>query len=208
MSKHLSGSKRLAVIQRWVNGYDDPEWEVLPTRKEGKYIVKKRETPIEDNDETEEIESKTSEKEEIEETEKVEEIEETPQTQKPPKPNKTQQMKIKVPKVEKTQQYDPTINLEILNQLKLFGEEIKNKREKKEQKKMIKDVVYKQMNKVGGVRMQTQYPPEYIYTQTPNIISQPEPETSENKVQPPLPPPQQQPITFQRRNRIFDDLIG
>lgn len=197
MSKHLSGSKRLAVIQRWVNGYDDPEWEVLPTRKEGKYIVKKRETPIEDNDETEEIESKTSEKEEIEETEKVEEIEETPQTQKPPKPNKTQQMKIKVPKVEKTQQYDPTINLEILNQLKLFGEEIKNKREKKEQKKMIKEVVHKQMMKQPRYQY-TQ--PQYI--QEPNVIEDDEPNNEINEEPQPIAPP-----IYRRRNNIFSDMF-
>ena len=46
MSKHLTGSKRLAVIHRWLNGMDDPDWEVLPTKKKDKYIVKLRTTPI------------------------------------------------------------------------------------------------------------------------------------------------------------------
>ena len=57
MSKHLTGSKRLAIIQRWINGHDDPNWEVLPTRREGKYIVKKRTEPLETQEtkETQEI---------------------------------------------------------------------------------------------------------------------------------------------------------
>ena len=81
MSKHLTGSKRLAVIQRWINGHDDPEWEVFPTRTEGKYIVKQRKTPLpEKTQETEEIEE-TPETEEIEETPETEEIEETPETE-------------------------------------------------------------------------------------------------------------------------------
>ncbi len=128
MSKHLTGSKRLAVIQRWINGHDDPDWEVFPTRKEGKYIVKKRETPIQKVQESEE------ENEEIEENSENEEIE-----------------KVKTPKIPKksprNQVFDQTVNLEILNQLKLLGDEIKRKREKKEQKRMIKEVVTKQYSK-------------------------------------------------------------
>ena len=149
MTKHLTGSKRLAIIQRWINGHDDPNWEVLPTRKEGKYIVKKRTDPIE-----------------------VEKVEETP-----PKPQKV----AKTPKPPKPQVYDPTINLEILNQLKLLGEEIRNKREKKEQKRMIKEVINKQMNK-----------PRYVYQQAQEEQPEPEPE------------PLQMPIN--RRSRIFEDM--
>ena len=65
MSKHLTGSKRLAVIQRWINGHDDPEWEVFPTRTEGKYIVKQRKTPLPE---------KTQETEEFEENEEIPEV--------------------------------------------------------------------------------------------------------------------------------------
>lgn len=158
MTKHLTGSKRLAIIQRWINGHDDPNWEVLPTRKEGKYIVKKRTEPIEAEKVEETPEEENSEEEKVEET--------------PPKPQK-------VAKTPKPQMYDPTINLEILNQLKLLGEEIRNKREKKEQKSMIKEVINKQMNK-----------PRYVYQQAQE--EQPEPE------------PLQMPIN--RRSRIFEDM--
>lgn len=186
MSKHLTGSKRLAIIQRWINGHDDPDWEVLPTRKEGKYIVKKRTEPIETRE--------NSENEKVEETPEEEKVEETPTKQKPIKVAKV----VKPPKTQNNNQgYDPTINLEILNQLKLLGEEIKHKREKKEQKKMIKEVVQKQITKPKNY-----FPQEFMYQQKPNFIPQePEPE--------PKPQPQQlppQPITFQRRNRIFDDI--
>ena len=134
MSKHLTGSMRLAVIQRWINGHDDPEWEVFPTRTDGKYIVKQRKTPLPE---------KTQETEEIEETPETEETEETEEIEEKPKKLKKQ------PKTRKPQKslYDPTMGLEILNQLKLLGEEMKTQRQRKEQKRLIKEVVDKRMYK-------------------------------------------------------------
>lgn len=161
MSKHLTGSKRLAVIQRWINGHDDPDWEVLPTRKQGKYIVKKRETPIE-----EEKEEKTPENEE---NEVFEEEEEKPKMQ-----------KQKSKKLTKSQEIDPMINLEILNQLKLLGDEIKRKREKKEQKRLIEEVISKK-------------------TPAPKQAPPPPPPIQEEEYY-------ESPIPRQRRNRIFDDI--
>ena len=104
----------------------------------------------------------------------------------------------KPPKSQNTYQgYDPTINLEILNQLKLLGEEMKNKREKKEQKRMIKEVVNKQINKPKKY-----YPQEYNYQQTPTPeFQEPEPEP---QIQPQQEYIQQAPI--RRRNRIFEDM--
>ena len=46
MSKRVPQSKRLQVIQKWINGRDDPEYEVFPTKKEGKYIVRPRKHPL------------------------------------------------------------------------------------------------------------------------------------------------------------------
>ena len=185
MTKHLSGSKRLAVIQRWINGHDDPDWEVLPTRKEGKYIVKKRETPIE-------------KVEKVEETQEVEEIPTEPEEVPEPvqKPVKVKPKAPKPPKNTETQNYDPTINLEILNQLKLLGEEMKTKREKKEQKRMIKEVVNKQIRKPRNY-----YPQEQLYIQQPSHVEE---------EQPAIEPQQQEietPKIYRRRNRIFDDII-
>ena len=39
MTKHVTGMKRNQIIQRWLQGIDDEEYEVFPTKKEGKYIV-------------------------------------------------------------------------------------------------------------------------------------------------------------------------
>lgn len=38
--------KRQQIIKKWLQGIDDPEFEVFPTKKEGKYIVKKRTKPL------------------------------------------------------------------------------------------------------------------------------------------------------------------
>ena len=46
--EYLRGTKRLAIIQKWLNGHEDENYEVLPTRKEGKYIVKKREKKLDE----------------------------------------------------------------------------------------------------------------------------------------------------------------
>ena len=120
MSKHPTGSKRLVVIHRWLNGRDDPDWEVLPTKTKDKHIVKQRKTPI------------TREYQENSDREKHEELEEKPRkslsskaARKPPKPRKTQQSQV----------YDSTVNEEILKQLKSLGEEMKISREKKEQRR-------------------------------------------------------------------------
>lgn len=40
---YLKGCKRLQVIENFKHGVIDPEWEVFPTKTEGKYIVKPRE---------------------------------------------------------------------------------------------------------------------------------------------------------------------
>lgn len=54
-SEYIRGTKRLAIIQKWLNGVEDPNYEVFPTRKEGKYIVKKREKMLEENKDTEQM---------------------------------------------------------------------------------------------------------------------------------------------------------
>ena len=41
-AKYLRGMKRNQIIQRWLQGIEDPDYEVFPTKKEGKYIVKLR----------------------------------------------------------------------------------------------------------------------------------------------------------------------
>ncbi|WP_334097085.1 hypothetical protein [Helicobacter typhlonius] len=167
MSRYLSGSKRLAVIQRWINGHDDPNWEVLPTKKEGKYIVKPRKTPISEDS------GENSENDNIEESpiNTESESDEEPPRKAPPT------------KTRKTQQYDPTVNEEILKQLKSLGEEMKIQREKKEQKRLINEAIDKRIRKPRKQQVQ---------------------EDDELEEEPQL---YYQPQTFSRRNRIFEDMM-
>ena len=169
MAAHVRGSKRLKIIQNYLNGKEDDVFEVFPTKKEGKYIVRKRTEPI------------------------AKPQEEPPVVEQP----------IAKPKSTPQPIYDPTINIEILKQLKLLGEEMKSNREKKEQKRMIKEVVNKQMMKQ----------PRYNYTQ-PQYIQEPNDKSFdlaqakacevEQEEPPEMPPPIQQPL--RRRNNIFSDI--
>ena len=53
--------------------------------------------------------------------------------------------------------YDPTITYQILEQLKLLGEEYKIKRSKKEQKKLVKHEIKKHLNKSSKHIMDNDY---------------------------------------------------
>ena len=173
--KYLTGSKRLQIITRWLNGIDDPNFEVFPTRKEGKYIVKPRkmnlnQTTKNPNEECEALsETKSTEQPEQDRTEQNE-SEQEPIEEPTVTPKATRKA---IPKIKQTnvntpnQFYDPTINIEILNQLKLLGEEFKMEREKKEQKRMIKEVVQKQIAKPRTKYNYTD--PDYIQQPNQNI---------------------------------------
>ena len=185
-STYLKGSKRLAIIHRWLQGIDDPEYDVLPTKKEGKYIVKKRTTPLTrqrldtpsgvkktteqveqqaDDEDEQEVEQHEPEQEEQQQSDT--EQQEPPPTIKPkpsPKHKPTIKPKSKPKPAIKsitTPSYDPTVNLEILEQLKLLGDEIRGKRERKEQKQLIKQVVEKQMRRQQTIPLSQQVEDEY-----------------------------------------------
>ena len=204
--KYLTGSKRLQVIQRWLNGVDDPEYDVFPTRKEGKYIVKPRnETIKQTTKEVNDLHSKTLSLESEEPNEKTEqepiEPEQSLQPKITPKPKQIPKPKFRQQTNINDQSYDPTINIEILNQLKLLGEEFKLKREKKEQKRMIKEVVQKQIAKP---RMQYNYT-EPDYEQLPisigNSLDKVKPNQDEEMIE------QSQTTLTRRRNNIFADIM-
>ena len=193
MAAHVRGSKRLKIIQNYLNGKEDDVFEVFPTKTEGKYIVRKRTEPIA-KPQVEPI-VKPSVEPPIEP--QVEPIAK-PQVEPP-----VVEQPIAKPKSTPQPIYDPTINIEILKQLKLLGEEMKSNREKKEQKRMIKEVVNKQMMKQ----------PRYNYTQ-PQYIQEPNDKSFdlaqakacevEQEEPPEMPPPIQQPL--RRRNNIFSDI--
>ena len=172
MSKRVPQSKRMQLIDKWLRGIEDEEFEVFPSKTEGKYFVRKRKEPLKSSQQKDEPI--------IEEPPKDEPKEE-------PKPISPQAPPT-IPKSSATV-YDPTIGVEILNQLKLLGEEMKQKREKKEQKRMIKEVMQKQMDKR-----------RYQYT-IPQYIQEPNEIDDDEEIDEPLP----QPI-LRRRNNIFSDM--
>lgn len=182
MSKRLSNSKRLQLINKWLRGIDDDDYEVFPCKTEGKYFVRPRKNKLKQTTkDTNDLHSKTLSLESEESTEATEPIETEPIQEEPietesiqeepEEPKEIPNAKSKPKTRQQTnlnthnQYYDPTINIEILNQLKLLGEEFKNEREKKEQKRMIKEAVQKQISKP---RLQYNYT-EPAYVQQPNL---------------------------------------
>ena len=227
MSKRVPKSKRLQLINKWLRGIEDDLYEVFPTRTEGKYIVRPRKEPLTTSTASSKMkpeclsvtkpELNTEDDPDQEITEEQPEcLSETKQVNKPkpitmPKPKKQPSTEWLS---ETKPEYDPTINIEILNQLKLLGEEIKSKREKKEQKRMIKEVLQKQLTKprreINYNYVEPQYnqlpnkiPEEYIDETNNKIVEERNIETniqseylSETK-----------PVSYRRRNNIFSDIL-
>lgn len=154
-SKYVRGVKRNQIIQRWLQGIEDPEYEVFPTKKEGKYIVKLRETKLVDqtnNDVDKQSVDVDVDKQSVDVTNDVES--ETEST--PPPVIKQRRPRTSSSTIPSTRP-DSTINLEILEQLRNLGEEIRNDRFKKEQKQYIKHVVNKELSKS---RIRSRYVPD------------------------------------------------
>lgn len=161
-SKYVRGVKRNQIIQRWLQGIEDPEYEVFPTKKEGKYIVRLRETKLVDqtnNDVDKQSVDVDVDKQSVDVTNDVES--ETEST--PPPVIKQRRPRTSSSTIPSTRP-DSTINLEILEQLRNLGEEIRNDRFKKEQKQYIKHVVNKELSKS---RIRSRYVPEMFATQNP-----------------------------------------
>ena len=149
MSNYVRGLKRQQIIERWIHGHDDPDYEVFPTKKEGRYVVKKRVEPLEQKEEAYGRGSKSLEEvKPYGRGECLEEHEEEPKS-KPKLPLKrtVKSKQITTPKPKTSTSPDMTVGIEILEQLKLLGEEMKHQRKKKEQKEVIKQVVQKQLTK-------------------------------------------------------------
>lgn len=210
MSSTLRGSKRLQVIQRWLQGIDDPNWEVFPTKKEGKYIVRARKTPLMPESQSPEVDAEdAADIEEADQSIDIESHDDTIKAEEPstPKPKP----KPKSSTIRKQPQYstpfDPTINLEILNTLKSLGDEIKREREEKAQKRLMKQVVHKEM--YGNYNRRTPFNDPYngAYEQeNPKQKNNEKVEYDDEYEDEPAPIPQSKPTYSRRRNNIFADI--
>lgn len=148
--EYIRGSKRLAIIQKWLNGYEDPIYEVLPTRKEGKYIVKKRDSRLDEKEADEKADEKAAdekaavdkadEEPEVEE-EELNEEEEEPVEIKPVKPKLRPKPKI-IPRINNDDSY---LFYQILIQLQHITQILEMNREDKERDRMVEDIVNETM---------------------------------------------------------------
>ena len=153
----VRGKKRMEIIKKFIDGEEDPDYEVIPTVTEGKYIVRQRNgskgslrDKVPKDKETggkgQKSKQKTKDDNKISDEQSDDDIDdETIEEQK--QKNKKKEPKPKQQVVKKSEQvfYDPTISYQILEQLKLLGEEQRLKRTKKEQKKLVKHQIRKQL---------------------------------------------------------------
>ena len=158
----IRGKKRIEIIQKFLEGEEDPKYEVVPTVTEGKYFVRPRKNESKSELKRHEMNERAQRALEglcPEEEEEIERSKQKQQKQKQQKlkPELKQEQKQKkihydsgfgsLEPQDTTCPYDPTISYQILEQLKLLGEEQKLKREKKEQKKLVKATIRKQLKK-------------------------------------------------------------
>ena len=172
--KYVRGVKRNQIIQRWLQGIEDPLYEVFPTKKEGKYIVKPREIPI--KNEVEEPHESVEVEELHESVEEPHESVEEPHEVEPTPVVKLNKPRSRTSSSRTTSSSDSTINLEILEQLRSLGEELRNDRFKKEQKQYIKQVVNKELSKS---RIRSKYIPDILVPENDKpepVVVEPEPE--------------------------------
>jgi hypothetical protein len=168
MSRKIQGAKRQEVIEKWLSGEDDPDWEITQTKTPGKYIIRPRKVKEQEKEEKKKSreEPKGSDDEHPEESDENEEDE--PPPKKAPKPAEPvpEKKKPKLPKVYPGAAHKPVFSddyaVEILNELRSIGELKRSKVAKRQQKKLIRHEVRKHVPKA-------QHPPppakeEYDYS--------------------------------------------
>ena len=191
MSVRIRGKKREEIINNWLEGKDNDEYDVVPTKNEGKYIIRHKVKNINNSEEPipEPIKSalrsvngfaeETISEEPIPEPISEETIPEEPIPEEtiPEKTIKPKQNKIRsIP--EST---NPVGFNEILNQLKNIqtsfnelNEERRRKQEKKAKKKEMKHIIHKEFAKnrvmVEESDDETEYrntDPQIVYVEKP-----------------------------------------
>ena len=126
----VRGKKRMEIIKKFLEGEEDPDYEVIPTVTEGKYFVRPRKGSKSKNKSQNGLSEPLRDK--------------VPKKKKEPK---HQAVKQSHSNQSFQELYDPTISYQILEQLKLLGEEQRLKRTKKEQKKLVKHQIQKQLKR-------------------------------------------------------------
>lgn len=214
MTSYLRGSKRLKVIQQYLNGVENPDWEVFPSRTEGKYVIRPRkptsntsnEPPTNESEEPaqsneNEISSDITDEPATNDTDETSQVIENvvPPTQPVSKSLKSTSSKPNLKSLKKplptNEPFDPTVSLEILTQLKTLGDELRQEREAKHQKKLIKQTVRDQLYK-APYRL-----PQQIVTE-PDYDDYNDASSDDESALPPPPPPK--PMYVRRRLNLVN----
>ena len=207
MTKYVRGMKRNQIIQRWLQGIEDPEYEVFPTKRDGKYIVKPRQSPIEEPVSQTELSptiddstiKPVSDQSQSDPDDSID-PEPTPKSTIHKNPMSARQYKAPIqrsnydsismlrntkgegnfaPQTMTRRDSSTDVNLEILEQLRNLGEELRNDRFKREQKQYIKQVVNKELTKS---RIRSKYVPDTLIDNDPDHPKSPEPkDTTDNE---------------------------
>ena len=172
----------MEIIKKFLEGEEDPKYEVVPTVTEGKYFVRPRKSKSK-----KEKQGQGDELNEDQISEEEEEVEEPKQKQQKQKQQKLkpeqEQQKLK-PELKQEQKqkkihfdsgFDPTISYQILEQLKLLGEEQRLKREKKEQKKLVKHQIRKQLKKKEPLPESSEEYDYEVAEEEPKLLFKPTP---------------------------------
>ena len=135
-----------------MNGEEDPDYEVLPTVTEGKYFVRPRREKARREKVSDRKSSNKklySEEEEINEENEVKSEAKHKDKKASVFEERTKHQAEQQPRqqLRRDEFYDPTVTYQILEQLKLLGEEQRLKREKKEQKKLVKHQIRKELKR-------------------------------------------------------------
>jgi hypothetical protein len=174
MSKKLTGKMRGELIRKWLAGEEDAFWQVKPTKTDGKYIISPRRNA--EQEESQSQEQSESEEAEAEEPapDQTELYEETP-AQKPPPKAKT----VTAPSTAKPN-FNGDVTMEILNQLKMLGEERREREIRKQRKQEIKLELAKQLSRRGRVQFTPQ--PEYYSDDEYEYVVEPQPRLPQRRV--------------------------
>ena len=151
----VRGKKRIELIKNFLNGNEDPDYEVIPTNTSGRFIVKHRQVNVNEpsNEPSNVNMSGTNEPSNVNMSNFNESPNKPHDTTRPYEAQDTTcpydalDRRSYGSKEPQGTMYDPTISYQILEQLKLLGEEQMKKRSKKEQKKFVKRQIKKHLNK-------------------------------------------------------------
>ena len=137
----IRGEKRKQLIEQWLRGEDNPEYEVRPTRREGRYIVTKRSQPAPDPSHGEPVKSGITSAEQIEPAPEL--VDGKPTHGEPVKSGITfapriEHAKTCITSAEQIESVDRDISLTILRELRMLGEDNRKRMERKEAKKEVK----------------------------------------------------------------------